>query len=69
MKTALILEGGAMRGMYTAGVLDVLMKEKIETETISKVLYPSDNHFEGKSLRLKAFKPWLLCVMLLAILA
>ena len=32
MKTALILEGGAMRGMYTAGVLDVLMKEKIETD-------------------------------------
>lgn len=31
MKTALILEGGAMRGMYTAGVLDVLMKESIET--------------------------------------
>ena len=31
MKTALILEGGAMRGMYTAGVLDVLMKENIET--------------------------------------
>ena len=32
MKTALILEGGAMRGMYTAGVLDVLMKESIETD-------------------------------------
>ena len=25
MKTALVLEGGAMRGMYTAGVLDVFM--------------------------------------------
>ena len=24
MKTGLVLEGGAMRGMYTAGVLDVL---------------------------------------------
>ena len=32
MKTALILEGGAMRGMYTAGVLDVLMKESIEAD-------------------------------------
>ena len=26
MKTALVLEGGAMRGMYTAGVLDVLIE-------------------------------------------
>lgn len=32
MKTALILEGGAMRGMYTAGVLDVLMENNIETD-------------------------------------
>ncbi len=30
MKTGLVLEGGAMRGMFTAGVLDVLMEEKIE---------------------------------------
>lgn len=27
MKTGLVLEGGAMRGMYTAGVLDVFMEE------------------------------------------
>ena len=26
MKTALIMEGGAMRGMFTCGVIDVLMK-------------------------------------------
>ncbi len=32
MKTALILEGGGMRGLYTAGVLDVLMENKIETD-------------------------------------
>ena len=25
MKTGLIMEGGAMRGMFTAGVIDVLM--------------------------------------------
>ena len=31
MKTGLILEGGAMRGMFTAGVLEV-MKEKGITE-------------------------------------
>ena len=29
MKTGLVLEGGAMRGMFTAGVLDVLMENKI----------------------------------------
>ena len=29
MKTGLILEGGAMRGMFTCGVLDVLMKHNI----------------------------------------
>ncbi len=29
MKTGLVLEGGAMRGMYTAGVLDVLMENEI----------------------------------------
>jgi len=29
MKKGLVLEGGAMRGLFTAGVLDVLMKEKI----------------------------------------
>lgn len=29
MKTGLILEGGAMRGMFTAGVMDVLMENDI----------------------------------------
>ena len=29
MKTGLVLEGGAMRGMYTAGVLDVFMEQGI----------------------------------------
>jgi predicted patatin/cPLA2 family phospholipase len=33
-KTALVLEGGAMRGMYTAAVLDVLMDEGIEVDAI-----------------------------------
>ena len=32
MKTGLILEGGAMRGMFTAGVLDVLMEQGIEVD-------------------------------------
>ena len=30
MKKGLILEGGAMRGMYTAGVTDVMMENGIE---------------------------------------
>lgn len=34
MKVGLLLEGGAMRGLYTAGVLDVLMNEKIEINGI-----------------------------------
>lgn len=32
MKTAMVLEGGAMRGMFTAGVLDVLMENHITTD-------------------------------------
>ena len=32
MKTGMILEGGAMRGMYTAGVLDVMMKNNINVD-------------------------------------
>lgn len=34
MKTALVLEGGALRGMYTAGVLDVFMDENILPDAI-----------------------------------
>jgi len=34
MKTGLVLEGGAMRGMYTAGVLDVMMENNIEVDGI-----------------------------------
>ncbi len=30
MKTALILEGGAMRGLFTCGVIDVLMEQGID---------------------------------------
>ena len=34
MKVGLVLEGGAMRGLYTAGVLDVLMENNIEVDGI-----------------------------------
>ena len=30
MKTGLIMEGGSMRGMFTAGVIDVMMENEIE---------------------------------------
>ncbi len=33
-KTALILEGGAMRGLYSAGVLDTFMQNDIKADTI-----------------------------------
>lgn len=32
MKTALVLEGGAMRGLFTAGVLDVFLDEHIQVD-------------------------------------
>ena len=34
MKTGLVLEGGAMRGVYTAGVLDVLMEQGIQADGV-----------------------------------
>ena len=30
MKKGLVLEGGAMRGLFTAGVLDIVMEKGIE---------------------------------------
>lgn len=34
MKVGLVLEGGAMRGMYTAGVLDIFLENNIEVDGI-----------------------------------
>lgn len=34
MKTALVLEGGAKRGIYTAGILDVLAENNIATDAV-----------------------------------
>lgn len=36
-KVGMVLEGGALRGLYTAGVLDVLMENKIEVSGITGV--------------------------------
>ncbi len=37
MKVGLLLEGGAMRGMYTTGVLDVFMENNIKVDVIMGV--------------------------------
>lgn len=37
MKTGLVLEGGAMRGMYTAGVLDTFLDNNISVDCIAGV--------------------------------
>ena len=38
MKVGLVLEGGAMRGMYTAGVIDMFLEKNIKIELKKK--YP-----------------------------
>ena len=37
MSIGLVLEGGAMRGMYTAGVLDVFLENEIKVDGIVAV--------------------------------
>lgn len=39
--------------LFSQGDYNAVMQEDNEAELISKVLYPADNHLEGKSLRLK----------------
>ena len=34
MKTGLILEGGAMRGLFTAGIIDVMMERGIDFDGV-----------------------------------
>ncbi|MEO5356699.1 MAG: glycogen/starch/alpha-glucan phosphorylase [Nitrospirae bacterium YQR-1] len=40
-------------GYFQHGDYERAVSDKVQTETISKVLYPNDNMFEGKELRLK----------------
>ena len=57
MKTGLILEGGAMRGIYTAGVLDAFLEQDIKVDGVIGVSagavhgcsYVSGQH--GRSIR------------------
>ena len=37
MKTGIVLEGGAMRGIYTAGVLDVFLEEGVTADLVMGV--------------------------------
>ena len=39
--------------LFSQGNYAEVMREDTEAQLISKVLYPSDNHYEGKSLRLE----------------
>ena len=39
MKVGLVLEGGAMRGMYTAGVLDVFLDKNIKKRQNNIIFY------------------------------
>ena len=41
---ALVLEGGAMRGLYTSGILDVLLKKDIQFKTVIGVSAVSYTH-------------------------
>ena len=62
MKTGLVLEGGAMRGMYTAGVLDVLLENKIKVDCIVGVSAGAlfgVNSLPGQNDRVILYNKWL----------
>ena len=46
MTVGLVLEGGGMRGMFTAGVLDALMEQHIQ---INKIIGIYDTYEEALS--------------------
>mgnify|MGYP003296374063 CR=1 FL=1 len=60
-KVGLVLEGGGMRGMYTTGVLDVFLEEKIFADAVIGVSagavfgcsYMSEQHGRGIRYNLK----------------
>ena len=56
MKTCLVLEGGAFRALYTAGVLDKFLEENINIDTIISVSASSVigiNYFSKQKARIK----------------
>ena len=42
MKTGLVLEGGAMRGLFSAGVMDVLMEQDVQLLIIDVMMPKMD---------------------------
>lgn len=61
MKTGFVLEGGAMRGMYTAGVLDVLLENKIKVDCIVGVSAGAlfgVNSLPGQNDRVIRYNKW-----------
>lgn len=52
MKTALILEGGGMKALYTAGVIDVLVQNNIETDIAAGVSSGAlfDTNYKAKQI-------------------
>ncbi len=69
MKKGLILEGGAMRGMFTCGVLDVLMEEGIDFDggagisagALFGINYKSKQIGRGVRYTKKYCKDWRFC--------
>lgn len=56
MKTALVMEGGALRCMFTAGVVDVIMEQKIQFDAVFGVSAGSltgINYVSGQKYRTK----------------
>ena len=62
MKTGLILEGGAMRGMYTAGVLDVMMENNIWVDGAVGVSAGAVFGCNYKSKQMRSRKSWILLI-------
>ena len=49
MKTGLVLEGGGLRGIYTVGVLDVLMEEELYPPE-RRMLFPTYQARKGAAI-------------------
>ncbi|MCD7764297.1 MAG: patatin family protein [Lachnospiraceae bacterium] len=61
MKTGLVLEGGAMRGMYTAGILDVMMEHEIPINGaigVSAGALFGVNYLSGQNGRVIRYNKW-----------
>ena len=55
MKTGLVLEGGAMRGLFTCGVIDLFMEENIVFDGAAGISAGATFGCNLKSRQIKAF--------------